>query len=75
MRPLAAGRQVWVPLGAGMPVIGLAVALVVFAFSTGTFTLATAAVATTSCAYAIAGTLAWLRRREFGPLRAELASA
>jgi class 3 adenylate cyclase len=70
MRPPGSGRRARAPLGAGLPVIGLAVALLIVAVSTGTFTWATAAVATTSCAYAIAGMLVWLRRREYwiGPV-------
>jgi len=70
MRPLASGRRARVPLGAGIPVIGLAIAYGVFALVTGTFSLATAAGASGACAYAVAGTLAWLRRRDYwtGPL-------
>ena len=70
MRPVARVRRAWVTVLAGAPVILIAVAYVAFALATNTFALATAALASGACAYAVAGTLAWLRRPDYltGPV-------
>jgi class 3 adenylate cyclase len=50
---------------AGALVLLLSAAYLVFALATGTFALGTAAGVSSACAYAVAGTLVWLRRPDY----------